>query len=298
MADGEVFERRDPGHADTVASRAHAADAGLVGRAVGAARAAAPAWRTTPYQERCALLRRVADGISERHLELAAVASLEAGKTRAESIAEVQEAVDLITTYADEMEANDGYVRPMSSFVDTEGNTDVLRPYGVFAVIAPFNFPAALAVNMAGAALIAGNTVVLKPSEETPWTGAILGEIGRSAGLPAGVLNVIHGGPETGAALVAAAVDGVAFTGSAEVGRGDRAQAAGGPVRAPGADRDGREEPGDRDRPRRPRQGGRGRRARRVRAVRPEVQRLLAGDRRRRGARRVRRAAGGLRRAR
>src|SRR3712207_7529219 len=56
-------------------------------------------------------------------------------------------------------------------------NTDVLRPYGAFAVISPFNFPVALAVNMAGAALIAGNTVVLKPSEEAPWSGAILAEI-------------------------------------------------------------------------------------------------------------------------
>ena len=184
-----------------------------------AARSAAGAWRTTPFEERCARLRAVASGISDRHLELAAVASLEAGKTRTESIAEVQEAVDLITTYADLMERNDGYVMPLASFVDDERNTDVLRPYGVFAVIAPFNFPAALAVNMTAAALIAGNTVVLKPSEETPWTGTILAEIAVSAGLPAGVLNVIHGGPDTGRALVEAPVDGVAFTGSAEVGR-------------------------------------------------------------------------------
>ena len=75
-----------------------------------AARAAAPGWRRTPYGERCALLRAVARGIGERHLELAAVASLEVGKTRAESIAEVQEAIDLIEAYAGHMEANDGYV--------------------------------------------------------------------------------------------------------------------------------------------------------------------------------------------
>ncbi len=183
-----------------------------------AARGAAAEWRTTAWEERCTLMRRVASGISERHLELAAVASLEAGKTRAESIAEVQEAVDLIVAYAEVMESNDGFVRPMISFSESERNTDVLRPYGVFGVIAPFNFPAALAINMASAALIAGNTVVLKPSEEAPWTGAILGEISRAAGLPPGVLNVVQGGPETGAALVER-VDGVAFTGSAEVGR-------------------------------------------------------------------------------
>src|SRR5436189_1463295 len=91
VAEGDVFERRDPGRTDHVASRAHDGR-GLVDRAVGAARAAAPEWRTTPYPHRLALLRAVAEGISARHLELAATASMEAGKTRTESIAEVQEA--------------------------------------------------------------------------------------------------------------------------------------------------------------------------------------------------------------
>jgi 1-pyrroline-5-carboxylate dehydrogenase len=117
------------------------------------------------------------------------------------------------------MEANDGYVVALASFVADERNTDVLRPYGVFAVIAPFNFPAALSVGMAASALIAGNTVVFKPSEETPWTGAILAEIVRAAALPPGVFNLVHGGEATGRALVDAAIDGVAFTGSAAVGR-------------------------------------------------------------------------------
>jgi 1-pyrroline-5-carboxylate dehydrogenase len=184
---------------------------------VEAAREAAPGWRRTPYAERCGLLRAVAAGIRERHFELAAVASLEVGKSRAESILEVQEAVDLIEAYAGHMERNEGYVKPLASFVDSERNTDVLRPYGVFAVIAPFNFPVALGVGMASAALIAGNTVVMKPSEEAPRTGSILAEI--AAGLPPGVFNMVHGGPVTGRALVESAVDGVAFTGSAEVGR-------------------------------------------------------------------------------
>ena len=217
--EGEPFDRQDPSSDGTLASRARAASPELVGRAVEGARSAARAWAATPYAERCELLRAVAQGISERHLELAAVASLEAGKLRGESIAEVQEAVDLITTYADLMERNDGYTQPLDSFVADERNTDVLRPYGAFAVISPFNFPVALAVNMAAAALIAGNTVVLKPSEEAPWTGAILAQIATAAGLPPGVFNVIHGGPDTGRALAEAPVDGVAFTGSAAVGR-------------------------------------------------------------------------------
>jgi len=219
LSAGDVFERVDPCTDDEVASRAFQADAAIVARAVDAARAAAGGWRGTPFAERCALLRAVAAGIADRHLELAAVASLETGKSRTESIVEVQEAIDLITTYADHMEANDGYVVPLASFVENERNADVLRPYGVFAVIAPFNFPAALSIGMASSALIAGNTVVFKPSEETPRTGAILEEIFRAADLPPGAFNLVHGGESTGRALVAAPIDGVAFTGSAAVGR-------------------------------------------------------------------------------
>jgi 1-pyrroline-5-carboxylate dehydrogenase len=216
---GPVFDRVDPCTDDAVASRAFEAAPAVVARAVDATHAAAGGWRRTPWAQRCSLLRAVAAGIGERHLELAAVVSLETGKSRTESIIEVQEAVDLITTYADHMAANDGYVVGLKSFVADERNTDVLRPYGVFAVIAPFNFPAALSIGMAGSALIAGNTVVFKPSEETPWTGALLAEIVAAAGLPPGVFNLVHGGPDTGRALVEAAVDGVAFTGSAQVGR-------------------------------------------------------------------------------
>ena len=216
---GEPFSRFDPAAEGAVASRAHDATPKLVSRSVQVARDAGPAWAGTPYGERCEQMRAVAAGIGERHLELAAVASLETGKTRTESILEVQEAIDLITTYAGLMEENAGYIRPLQSFVGGERNTDVLLPYGVFAVLSPFNFPVALAVNMLSAALIAGNTVVLKPSEEAPWSGAIIGEIARDAGLPRGVLNVVHGGPATGRVLVDAPVDGVAFTGSAEVGR-------------------------------------------------------------------------------
>jgi 1-pyrroline-5-carboxylate dehydrogenase len=219
VAEGEPFERRDPARLDRVASRAHAAGPELVARAVEAAREAAPGWAGTPYADRCRLLRAVADGIGARHMELAALASLETGKSRTESILEVQEAIDLIEAYAGHMEENEGYTRPLNSFVDGERNVDVLRPYGVFAVIAPFNFPVALAVGMGSSALIAGNTVVFKPSEESPSTGAVLAETAQAAGLPPGVFNLVHGGPETGRALVDAEVDGVAFTGSAEVGR-------------------------------------------------------------------------------
>jgi 1-pyrroline-5-carboxylate dehydrogenase len=172
-----------------------------------------------PYRDRLDRLAAVAGAISARHIELAAVMSLETGKSRLEAIVEVQEAVELIETYSQEMERHEGFVEALASFSPAERGTETLRPYGVFGVIAPFNFPLALTVGMTVAALIAGNTVVVKPSEEAPWTGALLAETMLAGELPSGVFNLVHGGPAAGRALVESPVDGIAFTGSAEVGR-------------------------------------------------------------------------------
>jgi 1-pyrroline-5-carboxylate dehydrogenase len=218
-AEGEVFEHRDPSQPGGHVSRAHAASPETVARAVGAAREAQAQWAGTPYGERCARMRSAAQAIGERHIELAAVVSLETGKIRGESIAEVQEAIDLIDTYCETIEAAEGFISPLASLTPVEHNFEMLRPYGVFGVIAPFNFPVALVVNMLSAALIAGNTVVVKPSEATPWTAALLGELFSASDLPLGAFNLLHGGADTGRSLVAADVDGIAFTGSAEVGR-------------------------------------------------------------------------------
>ena len=177
------------------------------------------------------------------------------------------------------MEGNDGYVVPLASFVADERNTDVLRPYGVFAVIAPFNFPAALSVGMAASALIAGNTVVFKPSEETPWTGRDPRRDRRAAELPPGRLQPRARRRDDGPRPRRRARRRRRLH---RLGRGrarDRAQDAGGPLRAAGPHRDGRQEPGDRHRQRRPRQGRRGRGPRRLRPRRAEVQRVLARDR-------------------
>jgi 1-pyrroline-5-carboxylate dehydrogenase len=219
LHEGAVFERFDPSRNDRLASRAHAAGPQTVALAVHAAREAQGPWRRTPYPERLERLAGVAREISARHLQIAAVISLETGKSRTEAIVEVQEAIELIEAYSQEMEHHDGFVAPLASFTPAERGTETLRPYGVFGVISPFNFPLALAVGMAAAALIAGNTVVLKPSEEAPWTGALLGEAMLAGGLPPEVFNLVHGGPSTGRELVDAHVDGVAFTGSATVGR-------------------------------------------------------------------------------
>jgi 1-pyrroline-5-carboxylate dehydrogenase len=218
IREGDVFEREDPARTDEVACRAHQAPVETVARAIDAAKSARDLWRRTPYHDRCDQLRASTAAIATRHLEIAAVVSLETGKTRIESIAEVQEGIDLMNTYCDVMERYNGFTQPLSSFVAGETNTDVLRPYGVFGVISPFNFPFALTIGMASAALVAGNTVVLKPSEEAPWSAALVADT-MAAELPPGVFNLVHGDGHVGIALVESAVDGIAFTGSAEVGR-------------------------------------------------------------------------------
>ena len=215
---GEPFAREDPSRREQVASRAREG-AELAAEAVDAARSAQREWRRLPHAERVASLRETERLIDERKLELAAAISLEVGKVRTESIAEVEEAIDLIETYCRQVESAEGFETPLGQLSPDERNTDVLRPYGVFGVIAPFNFPFALGFGMTAAALAAGNAVVLKPPEEAPRSGGAVARLLAEAGVPAGVISLVHGGPKTGEALVASTVDGVAFTGSAEVGR-------------------------------------------------------------------------------
>ncbi|HWO89987.1 MAG TPA: aldehyde dehydrogenase family protein [Gemmatimonadales bacterium] len=191
--------------------------------AIAAARAAFPAWSAMPWRKRVALLRRVARIIEQRVYEFAAIDSLEVGKNRMEALADVQETADLINYYCDQMERSDGFAKPLRSD-PLKGyrarNLSVLRPYGVWVVISPFNFPVALAGGPAGAALVAGNTVVFKPASDTPWTGYFLAKCFLDAGLPRGVFNFITGpGSTVGNELMSSPdVDGITFTGSYDVG--------------------------------------------------------------------------------
>jgi 1-pyrroline-5-carboxylate dehydrogenase len=219
VAQGPVIERRNPARLDEVASRLHEADEDLVHRAVEFARAAQPDWEQRGFAERIAILRAGADEIERRKVDLAAIVSLEVGKPRHESLAEVQESADIINEYCRLAEDANGYTQQLGSLTDDETNTSVLRPFGVFGVISPFNFPSALLVNMASAALLGGNTVVAKPSDKATWSGVATLAALFDAGLPDGVLNLVLGGAATGTALVDSDVDGMAFTGSVEVGR-------------------------------------------------------------------------------
>lgn len=188
-------------------------------KAIEAAAAVYPGWRDLGWRQRVGLLRRAAEQMTRRQYEFAALLSLEVGKNRFEAIAEVSEAIDLILYYCAQMEENRGYERPMGG-TGSEETRSLLKPYGVWAVVAPFNFPLALATGMAAGALVAGNTVVFKPASDTPMAGLCLYEVLRDAGLPPGVFQFITGpGQTVGLELIRnAGVDGFIFTGSKVVG--------------------------------------------------------------------------------
>ncbi|PZR62956.1 MAG: hypothetical protein DLM71_05955 [Chloroflexi bacterium] len=216
----QTFEDRSPIDTRIVVSRFPIGTRQDVRDAVAAARRAFPAWRALGWQARLALLRRAADLISERQFRYAALMSFEVGKNRLEALGDVEETADLIRYYGSEMERNDGFVRPMGSLSPDEHTRSVLKPHGVWAVISPFNFPMALSGGPAAGALIAGNTVIMKPSSDAPLLAYEFVRVLREVGVPAGVVNLVTGpGESVGAELEENPdIDGMVFTGSYEVG--------------------------------------------------------------------------------
>lgn len=191
-----------------------------VNQAIEAAAYAFQTWGTTDYKYRIQIFRKIADLVRKRKFELAAWLTLENGKNRYEAIADVDEALDFINYYIDDMIANDGFVLANKNSSSGERNTSVMKPYGIWAIIAPFNFPAAILVGMTIGALITGNTVIIKPASDTPIVGYKIAQIMVNAGLPEGVVNYITGpGGEIGKLLVRnKKIAGFVFTGSKEVG--------------------------------------------------------------------------------
>lgn len=216
----ETTVSNSPSDTSVVVGRVSSASAEDVREAVTAAKAAFPAWRGTPWQVRADHLSRASALIRERRFDLATWAIFEMGKNRLEALGEVEELADLIDYYIGEMRAHDGYVKPMGSLSPSDTNTSVLRPYGVWGVISPWNFPFALLGAPIAAALLTGNTVVAKPSSETPITGLLLADIFDLCGLPPGVFSLLTGsGRVVGDTLTNHPdLGGVTFTGSFEVG--------------------------------------------------------------------------------
>src|SRR5215470_5313424 len=154
-------------------------------------------WRDLPWRERISFILKTASVIEKRRYDLAALMSLEVGKNRLEAMGDAQETADLMSYYCDQVERHQGYEEPMDRLSDKEDNRDVLRPFGVWVIISPFNFPMALSGGPSSGALLGGNTVVFKPASDTPMTGHALAECYREAGLPDGVFNYVTGSGST-----------------------------------------------------------------------------------------------------
>ena len=214
------FDDRSPIDTRMLLGKFQSASRQQVSDAIDAAKAAFPAWSGRPWRDRVSLLKKAADGIRERRWELSALMGYEAGKNRLECVGDVEESADLIEYYCEQLEKHEGFATRLGTLGPNEENLSVLRPYGVWAVISPFNFPLALAAGPSGGALVAGNTVVFKPASATPLTGYKLYEVMADAGVPPGVFNFVTGGGGTaGQELVDHVdIDGIVFTGSKDVG--------------------------------------------------------------------------------
>jgi RHH-type proline utilization regulon transcriptional repressor/proline dehydrogenase/delta 1-pyrroline-5-carboxylate dehydrogenase len=215
--EGDALVSTDPGAPERVVALAPAGTADDAAAAVAAANDAGRSWRATGAEERAAVLVRAADELRRRRLELAALEVRECAKPWAEADADVCEAIDFLEYYARGAIALDR--GPEILQAAGERNTMRYVARGVAAVISPWNFPIAIPTGMTAAALAVGNAAVLKPAEQSPGCALAIAEAFSAAGLPPGVLSLLPGLGEAGAALVAdPRVHIVAFTGSLPVG--------------------------------------------------------------------------------
>jgi 1-pyrroline-5-carboxylate dehydrogenase len=217
---GHFNIKTNPANTREVLAKYHVVNEAHIDEAFEVAKKAQKVWGATPWLERVSITNKAAEIMQERKLRIGALMSLEVGKNRMEALGDAEESGDLLAYYADQMVKNNGYQQPLAKLSPQEDTRDVLRPYGVFAVIAPFNFPMALGAGMTSAALLGGNAVIFKPSDDAPGTAHELYLAYRDAGLPEGVLQIVYGkGPSIGEAMTKhESCDGVAFTGSKKVG--------------------------------------------------------------------------------
>jgi 1-pyrroline-5-carboxylate dehydrogenase len=188
--------------------------------AITAAKTAFPPWSAHEWERRADIIQGTANLLEENIFPLAAAITCEVGKNREESLAEVTEAIDMLRYHVELYSKNQGYIQPMKP--DTEGGRtrSVMQPYGVWIVISPFNFPLSLAAGMASAALLTGNTVVLKPTSRAPFSGLHLYHSFVDGGVSPEAIQYLTGPGEPFGELVVRHPDvaGIAFTGSMEAG--------------------------------------------------------------------------------
>ncbi|MHB0935370.1 MAG: L-glutamate gamma-semialdehyde dehydrogenase [Armatimonadota bacterium] len=218
LSTGREILSRNPAQPAEVVGRVASAGREEAERAVQAARTALPAWREIPAEQRAGLLREAARLMEVERDDLAATEVYEVGKNWREADADVCETIDYLRYYADEMERL-GRPRLMGE-IPGEINTYFYQPKGLAVVLPPWNFPLAICAGMTAAALVAGNTVIVKPASQSPVIVAALVDLLRRAGAPDGAVNFLPGpGEEVGELLVThPEIHLLAFTGSREVG--------------------------------------------------------------------------------
>ncbi len=217
VREGEIFASANPANPTEIVGTHFAAPPALADAAVAAAEAAFAAWARTPVATRAQLLLETAKLVREQHLDLCAWLTFEVGKNWAEADADVGECIDFLEFYAREALRLSAATTP----IQFPGERNQLRylPLGVGAVIPPWNFPLAIMAGMTCAAVVTGNTVVLKPSPDAPTVAARFLTLLQQAGMPAGVVNLLQGGPDLGRAITEhPKIRFIAFTGSKKVG--------------------------------------------------------------------------------
>lgn len=216
---GRTFENRNPANWDEVLGVFPLSGKEDVDEAVKAARNAFESWRLAPAPKRGDIMRKVGDLLTARKEELARQMTMEMGKVLLETRGDVQEGID--TAYYASTEGRRLFGHTVPSELPNKFNMAIRMPVGVAAIITPWNFPMAIPTWKIFPALVSGNTVVFKPASDTPATATSLVEILIEAGVPPGVVNIVHGGgSEVGMALVEHPdVDLVSFTGSTSVGK-------------------------------------------------------------------------------
>lgn len=216
---GRTFENRNPANWDEVLGIFPLSGKEDVDEAVKAARRAFESWRLVPAPKRGDIMRKVGDLLTARKEELARQMTMEMGKVLLETRGDVQEGID--TAYYASSEGRRLFGHTVPSELPNKFNMAIRMPVGVAAIITPWNFPMAIPTWKIFPALVSGNTVVFKPASDTPATATALVEILIEAGVPPGVVNIVHGGgSEVGMALVEHPdVDLVSFTGSTSVGK-------------------------------------------------------------------------------
>lgn len=187
--------------------------------AIQAAKSAFFEWSNTPYQKRADIFKECADKFSKQKFRLAAIMSFENGKNRFEAMGDVDEAIDFLRFYSHQLEKNLGFAKSTVHPNPKEKTQTVMKPYGVWGIIAPFNFPSAIAIGMTTGALLTGNTAVLKPASDTPLSSYEFVKLVYSK-MPKGAINFVTGsGSVIGKTIIESQdVAGIAFTGSREVG--------------------------------------------------------------------------------